>query len=83
MQDLLIAVNLVPLIRVDEIGHGGDAGIILIRFRLLRVERVDVGFHEHRGEDEILQDLNALKGARFVVVLEAFEKVALGFFPVF
>lgn len=35
----------------DEVRHGEDLGVVLVGFRFLRVERVDVRLHEHVRQD--------------------------------
>lgn len=64
----------------DQISHGQNLGVVLERLCLLAVERIDVGFHEHVSQDEILQAGGAAGGAALVVVLEGFEEVGVGLF---
>jgi hypothetical protein len=80
-QDLLRRVHLPALVCVHEVRHRLDLRVGFVGLRLLRVEGVDLATGEHVGKDEILEDLDALEGAGFVVVLERFEKVAVGTFP--
>lgn len=74
-QDLLRAVDLAPLVRVDEVRHRLDLGVVLVRLRLLAVERVDLAAREHVREHEVLEHLDPLRRARLVVVLEGLEEV--------
>lgn len=83
LEDGLVRVDVVSLVGVDELGHGGDAGVALVWFGLLGLEGVDVGAHEHDGEEEVLEDLDALEGAGLVVVVEGLEEVLVGVGPVF
>ena len=46
LEDLLKLVNVVVLVGHDQVRHGQDLGVILVRLGLLRVERVDVGLHQ-------------------------------------
>jgi hypothetical protein len=43
LQDLLVFVNVLALIGVDKVGHGGDAGVVLVGLRFLGIEGIDVG----------------------------------------
>ena len=78
-----ITVNVVSLVGIDQLGHCGDARIILVGLGLLRVERVDVGAHEHGCQDEILEHLYALQGASLVVIAERLEEITLSLLPIF
>ena len=46
LEDLLKLVDVVVLVGHDQVRHGQDLGVILVRLGLLRVERVDVGLHQ-------------------------------------
>ena len=42
---------------VDEVGHGHDLGVLLVRLRLLAVERVNLWFVEDRRHHKVLENL--------------------------
>lgn len=65
----------------DEVGHRDDLGVALVGLGLLRVERVDVRVHQHVGQHQILEALDAALRARLVVVLEGLEEVGVRLFP--
>lgn len=68
-------MDLAPLIRVDEIRHRLDLGVVLVWLRLLTVERVDLAARQHVRKHEILEHLDPLLRTRLVVVLERLEEV--------
>ena len=68
-------MHLAPLVCIDEVRHRLDLGIVLVRLRLLAVKRVDFAAREHVREHEVLEHLDPLRRARFVVVLERLEEV--------
>ena len=39
----------------DQVGHGEDLGVHAVRFRLLRVERLDGALHEHIRDHQVLE----------------------------
>ena len=46
VEDLLELADVVVLVGHDEVGHGQDLGVVLVRLGFLRVERVDVRLHQ-------------------------------------
>lgn len=68
-------MNFTSLVGIDEVSHGLDLGIVLVGLGLLTVERVDLTACQHVGEDEVLEHLDTLRRAGFIVVAEGFEKV--------
>lgn len=82
LEDALVLMDIVPLVRIDQLGHGGDAGVVPVGLRLLAVEGVDVGPHQHGREQQVFEDLDALQAAGFVVVAEGLEEVGLCVLPV-
>mmetsp|Transcript_37145 Transcript_37145/g.116912 ORF Transcript_37145/g.116912 Transcript_37145/m.116912 type:complete len:233 (+) Transcript_37145:46-744(+) len=74
-QDLLELQDLVALVRPHQVGHGQDLGVVLVRLGLLGVERVDLRLHEHVGEHEVLEALDAPLVPCLIVVLERLEEV--------
>lgn len=68
-------MDLAPLIRVDEIRHRLDLGVVFVWLRLLTVERVDLAARQHVRKHEILEHLDPLLRTRLVVVLERLEEV--------
>ena len=80
-QDVLKLENLVALVGRDEVGHGQDLGVALVRLGLGRRERVNLRLHEHVGEHEVLEALDAARAAGLVVVFERLEKVLVRLVP--
>ena len=78
----LVLVDVVSLVGVDQVCHGSNTGVVLVRFRLLGFEWVDVGLHQHGGEDEVFEDLDSLQRTGLIVVAERFEEIALRILPV-
>ncbi len=74
---------IIPLVGINKVCHGRDARVILIWFGLLRVKRIDVGFHQHGCQNEVLENLDTLQRSSFIVVLERLEEIDLGIFPIF
>mmetsp|Transcript_58376 Transcript_58376/g.133956 ORF Transcript_58376/g.133956 Transcript_58376/m.133956 type:complete len:410 (+) Transcript_58376:422-1651(+) len=81
LEDPLELSDLVAHVRRDQIGHRHNLGVVLVRLRLLRIERVDVRIHEHVGEDEVLEALHSPCDTRLVVILERLKKVVPRLFP--
>ena len=68
-------MHFTSLVRVNQVSHGLYLRIVLVRLGFLTVEGVDLTPCEHVGEDEVLEDLDTLRGTCFVVVAERFEKI--------
>lgn len=52
-----------------------------LRFSLLTVKGINLTSRKHIREHEVLQDLNALRRSRLIVVAERFKEVFAGFVP--
>ena len=46
LQDLFELINVVVLVRHDQVRHRQDLRVVLVRFGLLRVKRVDIRLHQ-------------------------------------
>ena len=56
-QHLFKLVDAASLVRVHEARHRLDLGVCAVWLCLLRVERIHVALHQHRGEDKVLEAL--------------------------
>jgi hypothetical protein len=61
----------------DQIGHGQNLGVVFKRLRLLTVEGVDVGLHEHVRQYQVLEARRPSRRSALVVVLERFEEICV------
>lgn len=68
-------MNFSALIGIYKVSHCLDLWVVLVRLCLLGVEWVNFRSSEHVREDKILEDLDALRRAGFVIVAEGLKKV--------
>ena len=52
-----------------------------LRFRFLRIKRIDLRTHQHIGQHQVLETLNPTRTTRLIIILEGFEKVRMRLFP--
>merc|ERR1719234_1570279 len=78
-QDLLKLIDVVVLVCSDEVGHGYDLVVILVRLRLLRVKRVDPRFHQHVGKHQVFEACGSARRPRFIIILKSLKEVCVGF----
>ena len=81
LQDLLELLYVVVLVRHDELGHCLDLRVVLVRLRLLGVERVDSRLHQHVRQHQHLQAVDPARAARLVIVLERLKEVLVRLLP--
>lgn len=72
-QNLLELHNVVLLISIDQVGHGQHLPIILVGLGLLGIEGVHIALHQHVGQNQILEALDASHCASLIIVLECLQ----------
>ncbi len=72
-EDLFKILDVVALVGVHQVGHGLDLRVVLVGLGLLGIERIHLALHQHVGQDQILQRLDASPLTCLVITLECLQ----------